>query len=709
MRRFTRLVLILPPAAVVMPWLMYSVARPPPDGQQLFPAEAIPLGYLSYMVACDDDDGTEVCQASWHGDGYAGGGHNRMGIAAITSYDIGLRFHLPDVRRRDTFAYARLALPATAEGQVNAGVDVRIVGIDSDGVAPFSNDTRPSQLPKTQARTAWCHETEWTAAAGASDCNPLVRYSPNIAGVINEIVARPDWGTSEEGKTIGLVINNYTPPSMNYMTVRDYHEVDHPGCPGTVVAPVLELYRDVRSTFLGRELLGCPTDHGVKVNAHSLLDLEMFVEYGTTPGVYTHQTPVVARPGGTPYEVTLDSLASNTCYYYRLRYRQPDESEFNSGPQHSFRTQRDVDDTFVFAVQADSEIHDSIRARDGDAVALYCVTLGNIAADQPDFLVDLGDTFHCESYAGRDVLDFQEAVERHLDQRRFFDLVCHSTPFFLVLGNHEGEQGWRLDGTAENVAVWATNARKLIYPLPAPDDFYSGNETAHPWTNLRENYYAWEWGNALFVMLDPFWYTAQKPHEWPEGEPGTGDNWDWTLGQTQYEWLRDTLGNSSVDFKFVFVHHLTGGVNTYGRGGIEAASHELGQTGSFEWGGEDTDGKDAFAHERPGWGVPIHDLLVDGNVTILFHAHDHVFVKQDLDGVVYQECPKPSDATYGTGHTVSGHYYNGDIVNNSGHLRITVSLSAVTVEYVRAYLPGDGENGEVGYVYTLYPSAGGTN
>ena len=375
----------------------------------------------------------------WHGDGYAGSGHNRMGVAAITSYDIGLRFHLPDVRRRETFVYARLALPATAEGQVYSGLNVRIVGIDSDGVAPFSNDARPSQLPKTVARTAWSHNADWTAAADASDCDPLVRYSPNIAGIINEIVARPDWGTIEEGKTIGLVLDNYTPPSMNYMTVRDYHEVDHPGCPGTVVTPVLELYRDVRSTFLGRELLGCPTDHSVNVNALSLLNLEMFVEYGDTPGLYTHQTPVVAQPGGTPYEVRLDALASDTQYYYRLRYRPPGESEFSSsGARHTFRTQRGVGDTFIFAVQADSEIHDSIRSRDGDAVAIYCITLGNIAADQPDFLVDLGDTIHCESYSGRDVLDFQEAVERHVDQRRFFDLVCHSTPFFLALGESRG-------------------------------------------------------------------------------------------------------------------------------------------------------------------------------------------------------------------------------------------------------------------------------
>jgi hypothetical protein len=333
--------------------------------------------------------------------------------------------------------------------------------------------------------------------------------------------------------------------------------------------------------------------------------------------------------------------------------------------------------------------------------SLHRVALANVLASRPDFHIDLGDTFHCESYVTRDVLDADEAVDRHLVQRRFFDLLCHSAPLFVALGNHEGEQGWRRTGSPDTVAVWAANARKLIYPLPAPDGFYTGNTFEADWVGLLEDYYAWEWGNALFVVLDPYAYTASKPHDQPEGQPGSGDNWDWTLGREQYNWLKATLQASQAKFKFVFAHQVTGGVTLYGRGGAEAARHALGGCGSFEWGGEDETGKMVFNAVRPGWGKPIHDLMVENDVTIFFHGHDHVYVKQDLDGVVYQACPQTSDATYGQGHYVAGQYSTGVMVNNSGHLRVTVSPSVVTTEYVRAYLPGDGPNGQVAHTYTV--------
>jgi hypothetical protein len=346
-------------------------------------------------------------------------------------------------------------------------------------------------------------------------------------------------------------------------------------------------------------------------------------------------------------------------------------------------------------VQADPHLQNKIRPNSVDAMNLYRLAVQNARRDHPDFHIDLGDTFHCEFYNGRDILDFQEAVDRHLAQRPFLGFLCHSAPFFFAIGNHEGEQGWRVLDPTDNVAVWAQDARKLIYPLPFPDPpFYFGS------VDLRENYYAWKWGDALFVVLDPYWYTTTKPHNLGDGV-GSNDNWDWTLGLEQYEWLAQTLQDSSATFKFVFSHQVAGGVSTYGRGGVEAASDTLGGTGSFEWGGEDPGGSDVFDTMRPGWGDPVHEVMVDNNVTIFFHGHDHVFVKQDLDGIVYQECPQPSSAVYGDGFFTAGHYWNGDMVDNSGHLRVTVSPAQVLVEYVRAWLSGDGTNGEVAYSCTI--------
>jgi hypothetical protein len=253
----------------------------------------------------------------------------------------------------------------------------------------------------------------------------------------------------------------------------------------------------------------------------------------------------------------------------------------------------------------------------------------------------------------------------------------------------------------------------MYYPNPIPDDFYSGNDDTLPeieGDHLREDYYAWEWGDALFVVIEPYWYSLTWPSEGytygGEGDNGTepqGDRWDWTLGEDQYQWLKQTLEESDATFKFVFTHHVTGGVIPYGRGGIAAAPY-------FEWGGLNWDGTPGFATERPGWEAPIHQLMVDNGVDIFFHAHDHCFAKEELDGIVYQESPMPAN----TGPNNNGNYNftgfcednpswypDADVLPNSGHLRVTVSPDVATVDYVRAYLPGGGTNGEISYSYTI--------
>jgi hypothetical protein len=127
--------------------------------------------------------------------------------------------------------------------------------------------------------------------------------------------------------------------------------------------------------------------------------------------------------------------------------------------------------------------------------------LSNALSDHPDFMIDLGDTFMSDKL---DEINPANILNRHLIQRGFFSLVSHSVPLYLVLGNHEGEQGWKLNGTENNIAVWAANARKTYFPNPQPDDFYSGNTSMEKFVGLRENYYAWTWADALFVVLDPY-------------------------------------------------------------------------------------------------------------------------------------------------------------------------------------------------------------
>jgi len=254
------------------------------------------------------------------------------------------------------------------------------------------------------------------------------------------------------------------------------------------------------------------------------------------------------------------------------------------------------------------------------------------------------------------------------------------------------------------LSVISTMGRKEIIPNPFPDIFYSGSTELVPEYGLRENYFAWEWGDALFVFLDPFWPTTRKPF----GVYGSFDGWDWTYGKEQYDWLYTTLNESDARWKFVFTHHLTSTYTEpfwypYGRGGIEVAKFKVDGQPSFEWGGEDETGEDVFSAKRPGWSHgPIHDMLVSQNVTVVFHGHDHFFARQDLDGIVYLECPGATYENYGWGFRNDGNYKYGTFHRNSGHVRVTVDgTDSVQLDYVRAFLPGDGTNGEIADSFTI--------
>jgi hypothetical protein len=331
-------------------------------------------------------------------------------------------------------------------------------------------------------------------------------------------------------------------------------------------------------------------------------------------------------------------------------------------------------------LEADEHLYDK-----KGVTSMYEVTLQNQAKDSADFMLSLGDTFGDDHTPEETTSADMDAL--HKDYLQYLGAVCHSMPFFICLGNHEGESGYYLNQTPpENIAVYGTQWRKFYYPNPYPNDFYSGNRTEEPYgIGKPENYYAWTWGDALFVVLDVYRDCAvnEKPQKW-----------DWTLGETQYNWLKQTLENSQTAHKFVFAHHTRG----QGRGGITTAT-------GFEWGGYDG-GNWKFDTYRPGWAMPIHQLMVTNGVDIFFQGHDHLFAKESLDGLVYQEVPMPSDSTYEIGMLANADAYTDVTLDGTGHVRVTVSPSCVTVDYIRAYLPADTLNGahhnrEIAYSYSL--------
>ena len=430
-------------------------------------------------------------------------------------------------------------------------------------------------------------------------------------------------------------------------------------------------------------ILGRPTDKSISVSLLFDQNTDFYIEYGTSAQTYTKTSSTYFSSANQTYTVTLSDLTVNTKYYYRLRYKNNAVSNFNASTEYFFQTQRNKDEAYVFTVEADEHLYDKKGIR-----SMYQVTLNNEALDKPDFMLSLGDIFGDDHYPT--TITSNDLNLLHKDYRQYLGAICHSIPFYISLGNHEGENDFYLNqNPPNNLAVWGTYWRKYYYPNPSPNSFYSGNMDNEQYgIGSPENYYAWTWGDALYVVLDVYRYqnvNSDKPQ-----------NWDWSLGLKQYTWLRNTLETSTAKYKFVFAHHIRG----QGRGALTNAK-------LFEWGGYEADGKTyGFDKNRPGWGKPIHQLFKDNGVNIFFQGHDHLFAHEVLDGIHYQEVPMPSDSTYMIGKLANADAYTSDTLDGTGHIKVTVSSTCVKVDYVKAYLPkdtldGKHKNREIGFSYTI--------
>ena len=444
--------------------------------------------------------------------------------------------------------------------------------------------------------------------------------------------------------------------------------------------------------FAGTIVLGSPTASSVSANIYSATqNATVLLKYGTTAGVYDKQTAPASLTAGNPLILAMSSLNADTRYYYRLSFQPSGSSNTYMTDEYTYHTARPAGSTFTFTVQADSHLDEN------SDLNFYLKTLGNVSADMPDFHVDLGDTFMCEKHsapltAALLMAPDQATVDaRYMYERSNFGTIATSAPLFLVNGNHEGEAGWLADGTAQNIAVWTALARKKYYVNPVPDNFYSGDSVDEPYIGKRAAWYSWHWGDALFIVLDPFWNSKTMASK---------DPWAMTLGTTQYAWLQKTLSTSSAKFKFIFIHNLVGGLDGQMRGGVEAAPY-------FEWGGNNLDNTVGFIQNRPGWSKPIHQMLVQYGVNAVFHGHDHLYAKQVLDGVVYQEVPQPSARNFSSGSSLAlqYHYLSGTILSSSGHIRVNVTPNLMTVQYVRAWLPANEtaqrKNGQIDDVWSI--------
>ncbi len=438
-------------------------------------------------------------------------------------------------------------------------------------------------------------------------------------------------------------------------------------------------------------VLGRPTATSMAVSVGADDALEAYVEVGLTPGQTIGRTPMALVEATEPTEFTLNSLRPGTYYFYRVRYRRPGDGAFGTDVEYMFSTTRRAGTAFTFGVQADAH-----PDRDTFDPSLYGRTLGLARRELLDFYVLLGDDFSLDRLLERGNVTRAEVDLVYRDHRARLASFAASTPLFLVNGPAEHVSRSLLDGTDSSPAVLAARARARFFPLPLPGEFYTGNPEDLPHIGLLRNYYAWTWGDAMFIVLDPYWHspstTVRRAGD-TEPQQGAADGWSMTLGDEQYKWLQRTLVTSRPRYTFVFTHQT----------GAGAAGDQ--PPAWFEWDGRDPTGRRSFAAARPGWELPIHELLAKTGVTMVFRGHAHGFARDDRDGIVYQTVPRPADASPAA--SGAGAVVGGTTVSGSGHLRVNVSTDYVRVDFVQSYLPKDEGigrvNGDVAVTYTVPP------
>jgi 3',5'-cyclic AMP phosphodiesterase CpdA len=354
-------------------------------------------------------------------------------------------------------------------------------------------------------------------------------------------------------------------------------------------------------------------------------------------------------------EWRIPELEPNTRYEYQVVAlgEENDEVTLYSG---SAVTQRPEQTAFTFALITDTHIGADLEfSNQGDETKTSAISK-EIEVAAPDFIVNLGDMLDFHQFGFNDPPPTADIARlAYLNYREALGDTLGRAAHFPVIGNWDGENG---DFTAEEIE--RSRSQRWLY-APSP------GETTYPeGAGPERDYYAFTWGDALFVVLNVMSYTpTEQLLSTVDGSPEA-----WTLGEEQLAWLGRTLENASAKWRFLLIHHAVGGAAgtvanaIYGRGGGQAAN--------------------------VGEQAEVHRLMLEHGVQIFFYGHDHVFTDMVVDGIHYS---MPGNAgaiwtfdTYDTGYT---QYWA-----QSGWSRVDVTPETVHVQFIA-------QGGELLYEYTV--------
>ena len=181
-------------------------------------------------------------------------------------------------------------------------------------------------------------------------------------------------------------------------------------------------------------------------------------------------------------------LAAGTAYEYRVLMAVAGE-DLTPVATGGFTTQRVGEVAFTASLTADP--HTGSFPEGSGPIRVLDDVVRNVQRDRPDFVIALGDNVAWAT--SRDYPQYDDFGARlaYTMYRRHMAPLSVSCPHFGLIGNWEGESG---KVPAENAALVANVRRRFA---PNPDDL-----TYPQGGSPNEDYYAFDWGPALFVVLN---------------------------------------------------------------------------------------------------------------------------------------------------------------------------------------------------------------
>ncbi len=394
-------------------------------------------------------------------------------------------------------------------------------------------------------------------------------------------------------------------------------------------------------------LLTRPTGTSIRISAVNNQAGEAAVEL-RKEGLpdWTRPQPALKIPAHDFLDWNVKDLSPATRYDYRILLKQGSDESFRQVAMGGFRTQRKGPSSYTAVLMTDP--HTGSFPPGSSPVLILDRVVQNATRAKAEFVLDLGDNAAWPGSREFPQQNSAGALSAYARYRRQIGPLSMNSPHFAILGNWSGESGKFPEKSIQTVAA----VRRTLLPGPNHQTYPQGGSEG-------EDYYAFTWGDALYVMLNIQTYSIPSdPSRFPSLMSDVNRIEEWTLGEKQMSWFETTLKNATERFRFVCMHHPGGGnagdpLNTgYGRGGARAANT-----------GEQT---------------RIQSLMKKHKVQVFFYGHDHVFVDDVVDGIHYT-LPGSCGAPWKFTKAETGYER---FWPDSGHAQLDVTPEKATVTFI---------------------------